>query len=170
MKKGSGKRKGSSFERDIARLLDKYWEAPEHTFWRTPNSGGWYEAGDVYSRDKSIWFPFIVECKAYKTLDLLQLLTREKTTKLYIWWSQLVRERKDAIESGRPLNTCKKLLIIKINNFPVLAVYDIKELPTTKEEIKKFKVAIGNDLLYICLFSDFRKVYPKDYLIKTIRM
>ena len=169
MKRGAGKRKGSAFERDVARLFDKYWKVPKNTFWRTPNSGGWHEVGDVYSRDKSIWFPFIVECKAYKTLDLLRLLKDPKKTKLYKWWSQVTSDASKANKEGRDSSLCRRLLVIKINNFPILAVFNINEMPIVKELIRSFKLLINDDSVILCLFSDFQKAFPKEYLETVIR-
>ena len=171
MRKGAGKEKGSSFERTVARLFDSYWNVPKNTFWRTPLSGGWHEVGDVAPRDRSIWFPFIIECKSYKTLDLLQLLTRMKTTKLYKWWEQVSKDAEKAKGTQRDPSTCKRLLIIKINYMPILCVYSPEELPfgslTLEDDCRKqFRVFLGNEQIVLCLFSTFQQRFSQEYLDK----
>lgn len=168
MKRGAGKNKGSVFERQIAKLFDIYWEVPKNTFWRTPNSGGWNEVGDVYCRDKSIKFPFIIECKAYKTLDLLRILKDREKTKLYKWWLQVSAEADVAWSAGRDKELCKRLLIIKVNNFPILCMFAEEELPPfdTNNITSHFHFMLFDDNVVLCLFSDFQKVFTKEFLKK----
>ena len=82
MRKGGGKEKGSGFEREVSRLIDVWWEEEKSTFWRTVISGGWVEPGDITPRHRpgkpAIWFPFIIECKCVKKVDVLELLTKKK--------------------------------------------------------------------------------------------
>ncbi len=170
MKRGKGKNKGSAFERHVAKLFDKYWEVPKDTFWRTPNSGGWREVGDVYCRDKSIWFPFIVECKAYKTLNLLKVLKDEKKTDLYKWWLQVSAEADVAWNNGRAENLCKRLLVIKINNFPLLCMFAENELPPfdINNITSHFHFKLTDDNVILCQFSDFQKIFSKSFLEKEL--
>ena len=171
MKKGSGKRKGSAFERKISKVLDEYWGVKPHTFWRARLFKNKQTFGDIsvqYSQDQGdIWFPFIIECKAYKSLDLLQFLNRTESTKLFQWWKQLTEA---TIEAKKYLRFPRRLLIIKINNFPILSAYCITELPERSVPMKTFRLHIGDDLVSLCLFSDFQKVYTRKYLENTIKV
>jgi Holliday junction resolvase len=174
VKKGSGKRKGSQFERDIARMLDVYWKVPKNTFWRTPNSGGWHEAGDVYARDSSVKFPFIVECKNYKSFDLLQYLSRPETTKIYKWWNQVLRDSINAVTNGRDEILSIPLLIMKINNFPIFVAYNIHNLPNNYSKGIKdidfpfFDLGMPILDLKICLLSDFMEYFTKEIVMEHL--
>lgn len=162
----NGKAKGSEFERAAAKLLDEYWGVKPHTFWRTPLSGGWNIAGDIAVMNaqdqEGLYFPFVVECKAYKVIDLLQILTRTKTTKLFLWWEQVTRERDDFIEATGQFKF--RLLLIKINNFPVISVFNEAELPQGVKDFKYFKFRLNEEIVTMSLFSDFREAYPKNVL------
>lgn len=165
LKKGASKRKGSQFERVVAKLLDKYWKVPEHTFWRTPLSGGWHEAGDIASRDRSVWFPFIIECKSYKSFDLVQHLSRPDTIKLFKWWTQVKRDSEKAKQQGRPLNTCIPLLIIKINNVPVLCAFNYTQLPAVNFKNQPFfELVVSGDNICLCTIESFMQLYNRELL------
>lgn len=76
--------KGKVYERKIAKLFDKTFG---FKFVRTPNSGGLYLKGDIMPEDRTIDFPFVVECKNHRKLALgsweRQLLgDMERTSKL----------------------------------------------------------------------------------------
>ena len=75
----TSRRKGSSYERVIAQILQEIWG---EEFRRTPLSGGWSKkkvTGDIVpvSRSKNN-FPFSVECKNRKTLAVPAWLKQAK--------------------------------------------------------------------------------------------
>jgi len=96
----SGK-KGGRNERGVAKLFEE-WTGYE--FARTPQSGGlhWKKAhtsGDIVCIDErhSSRFPFSIECKFHKELDLLHLiqgLKGKKSNKIVEFWEQSVRDAK----------------------------------------------------------------------------
>lgn len=159
----NGKAKGSQFERDVAKILDEWWGVKPHTFWRTPLSGGWNVVGDIAVMNaqdqpsEELKFPIIVECKAYKTIDLLQILTRLKTTKLFTWWEQVTREQQQHYNNTGERKS--RLLIVKINNFPILSLYSLQEFPSLHTTSMQF--IFNSDKVALCLFSDFRNVFTK---------
>jgi len=55
------------YERKIAKMFD---EVFGFKFARTPNSGGLYLKGDIMPEDRTIDFPFVVECKNHKLLAI----------------------------------------------------------------------------------------------------
>jgi hypothetical protein len=170
MKKGKGKLKGSSFERRISKVFDMWWKVPPHTFWRSVNSGGNWEPGDIVPRDRSINFPFIVECKFYKQWDFLKFFKNYKKSLIYSWWSQIT-ETKMKFDKE---NIKKRLLIIKFNNYPVLCVYALEDFPNYDKfsiVIPSFYLENGfNDSLCITLLEDFVKFYnPKEFLNTKIK-
>ena len=67
----TSRRKGSSYERVVARILQSIWS---EEFRRTPMSGGWAKkkiTGDIVSVDRTTNnFPFSIECKNRKTLSI----------------------------------------------------------------------------------------------------
>jgi hypothetical protein len=102
--KGTGKlkiinsrKKGNSFERNIAKLLSKW---SNLNFKRTPLSGGWAKTGDItpISPIDMVSFPFNIEIKKYKHWDLNQILTTNFKCKIYKWWDQCIN---DAIKSNK---------------------------------------------------------------------
>ena len=178
MKKGAGKRKGSSFERTVAKLIDKWWEVPEHTFWRSVNSGGVWEPGDITCRDKSVFFPFVIECKFYKTIDFWPLLLNDPNGLILKWWKKLIDDSKYVViqKNGKTYPSIK-LLIFKSNNRPIMAAFDRKNLEYFYEEetlhflnVKHNAVySIGNigfeQSITIMTLSNFTDVIRKNLLI-----
>ena len=178
MKKGAGKHKGSSFERTIAKLIDKWWEVPEHTFWRSVNSGGVWEPGDITCRDKSVFFPFVIECKFYKTIDLWPLLLNDPNSLILKWWKKLTEDSDYVVvKKNEKTYMAMKLLIFKSNNRPIMVAFDRKNLEDFYVEetlsflnIKHNAVySIGNigfeQQLIIMTLSNFTDVIRKDLLI-----
>ena len=172
MKKGGSKSKGNKFERAVARLLDVWWEEPKNTFWRTVNSGGWKQPGDLAPRispsGEVIKFPFVVECKFYHKIDLWDTLKQTKTARLAVWWKQLSREKLQYEKSDR---ICR-LLVFKQDFSPICVGFSIGE-------IDKFINCMTNSILLadiacirlgvsgiaehitVITWDNFIKFYPK---------
>jgi len=190
MKRGSGKGKGSQFERDVSLLLDEWWNVPKNTFWRTPNSGGWSEPGDISPRhsqnnDEKVFFPFIVECKFYKTIDFWELLKANKTQPLFLQWlDQIRREKKQAIDAGRS-DKLVSLLIFKQNGGPICVAYDEMELLTvllstiyasaeslidefviSYERLALLRIPYLNRGFVVTRFADFTRVITKEFVYR----
>lgn len=91
MKRGAGRKKGSVFERKIAKIFSK-WSGSDVN--RTPLSGGWAKnakhgvKNDLISTDPN--FPFGVECK-HQEKWLIESLLHSKV-KIFAWWKQCVDE------------------------------------------------------------------------------
>jgi hypothetical protein len=123
MKKGGGKRKGSSFERDICRYLTKWMSGKEEPIlvWRTALSGGMLkvkgykaqmtQAGDICSiAPESQWFfeKFSVECKAgYSSVNPLKYFKHTKTNQLEQFWNQATHDA--SLAKKHPLVIFKQL-------------------------------------------------------------
>lgn len=139
MRPGGGKAKGSQFERDVAHLCDKWWEVEKNTFWRTVSSGGWEEAGDIAPRYRpnttKVWWPFVLECKFYRKIDLLSILyprvidkSSKKGSNLSLvekWISQLWEERTKFLRLNQEAKAlyCNRLLVFKGNRTPVFVAF-----------------------------------------------
>jgi hypothetical protein len=133
-KANRGKAKGSGFEREISRWIDKWWNVPNGTFWRTTNSGGWKEPGDIAPRLRQgqppVWFPFVIECKFYRTIEFWNLFNPNvRHNKLVEWWAQVTESQKQSITATRSKKECIRLLIFKENASPVFVAFDGADIP-----------------------------------------
>lgn len=75
----TSRRKGSSYERKVAHLLEEIWN---EKFKRTPLSGGWAKekiTGDIVPIDRQEDnFPFSIECKNQKAVSIPAWLNQAK--------------------------------------------------------------------------------------------
>lgn len=124
------KSKGSAFERLVSGMLDKWWKVGAKTFWRTTNSGGWKEPGDIAPRMRSgqgsIFFPFVIECKHYRKIRVFDILKDYSHLKnlpvLHKWWDQVTLSQmqeyfqRDALIKHEII----RLLIFRPNNYPIM--------------------------------------------------
>lgn len=134
MKPGGGVKKGNSNERIVSREFDVWWKVPKGTFRRTLHSGSWWKYCDVYSTNLRLTghFPFVTECKFYKSYPLLKILAWDKQDRqdvLLGWWAQCIGQYEES------LHDCKlsdpdasidiyPLLIFTLNNYKHFAVID----------------------------------------------
>lgn len=90
------RQKGNEAERDVAKLLEAWWQTyePDARFVRTPLSGGWGgptlrgdfgAAGDLMTTSKE--FPFAVEVKRREGWTWERLLVG-KPSPVWDWWRQ----------------------------------------------------------------------------------
>jgi len=171
LKKGASKRKGSGFERTVARLCDKWWNEPDGTFWRTVNSGGWKEPGDIAPRlrqnkDK-VWWPCVLECKFVKDVDLLELLEGKKHKLVLDWWKQVTEEQMEAVKQGRDIKECIRLVVFKRNRGDIYVIYSLYELGllVSSKSISYFD--FDNDVLIFTLWNDFVDKFSKKYFLTS---
>lgn len=127
MKKGGGRQKGNRFERQIAGMIIAAFK--EHGIeqkdcFRTPLSGGHRFAnktdpGDIQmtARLREL-FPFSVECKFWKKVNLAELLEPLNGGIFAGWWQQAV----DAA-NGCDGGVVAPLLVFKQNNMAPLCVF-----------------------------------------------
>lgn len=90
--------KGNKAERQASKLLET-WTGKK--FARTPSSGGlnWKSTnvkGDVVCTTEGHYFPFCVEVKSYKEINVSNLIVGKKSCIIYKFWEQSQRESKDA--------------------------------------------------------------------------
>lgn len=91
-----------SMERGIARILGDWWGVP---FRRTPSSGAWNTQskhmghgstdfhGDIVAPPEAN-FPFSVECKAYKEVEIYKALYGKSN--VFEWWKQTCVDARDS--------------------------------------------------------------------------
>jgi hypothetical protein len=166
MRKGGGKSKGSAFERTMCKELSLWVSDGQHkdVFWRSAMSGGRStvamakgdklsaQVGDISSvhRLGHVFIDkFMVECKAYKTLNYESLIKGKGT--LLGFWERAV---KDAEEHDK-----LPMLIGKQNNYPIVVCLNRAGVKLLKT--KKLKLRVYGADLYLMLFDDYLKINPK---------
>lgn len=111
MAKINSRTKGSTNERKTCKLM-KEWTG--YDFARTPSSGGlrWKREntqGDIVITEEGIYFPFCVECKAYKKIDFSHLLLDVKSDIVRFW----AQASEDALRAKKI-----PLLLMRYNGLP----------------------------------------------------
>jgi len=179
MKKGRGKNKGNAFERKVSLLLAEWWKVPKGTFWRSKISGGSNEPGDITPRvletdDKPLNWPFVIECKHYKEINIPQLLVASKLKnggRILSWWKQVTKDQG---------NTSKiRLLIFRGNNTPVYVAFATSDFSVqVRRRVDKLKDILHFETyttdhsfseyvgFYICTWDNFSSVMTKDLFMK----
>lgn len=159
MRPGGGKEKGSAFERVVARRFDVWSGVSKNTFWRSTNSGGWVEPGDITPRfrenAKDIIFPFVVECKFYKNIDFF---SRQKKPLLTCWWEQVTSSQEQS-HSMTPHKKVIRLLILKQNNKPPFAGFCKQDFPPS---VSPFLFALLQRTTHYHFIHDRKDVYIMD--------
>ena len=131
----NGKRKGSSFEREVSKLLSLWWSdgADKNIFWRSVSSGAkatqMKKSGELLhsqSGDISLLKPisckfiddFYLELKFYQEFDLVSnVMAPTNKNKLYEFWDETIKQ---ATLYGKT-----PLLIFKTNRNPISVCYNI---------------------------------------------
>ena len=88
--------KGKRNERQLAKTLSAWWGGEFH---RTPSSGAFFTQHKQTQLDPvrgdlvcPADFPFTVETKSYKVIDLYDLIRNGKKSEIYQWWEQACNE------------------------------------------------------------------------------
>lgn len=162
----NGRRKGSTFERTVAKLIVDAFAHKGVTnkdCYRTPLSGGHvhasgYDPGDLVmsSKLKKLFGvplgtgkrkPFSVECKHYKKIDLFKLFQEQVTGEIPGWWDQA--------EFAAAASGAVPLLLMKQNNSQILAVVAIapKVLGVRGEPVLRFALQNTGDNEWCWLYA-----------------
>jgi len=172
------KRKGSDFERDVAKILSRWW-APdlykkgELVFWRTHASGAAShisskQLGDItYINEcgRPLLDLFVIECKRTRRFNLFGVIAGDKSVPLLGWLRKL---RVEAGESGR-----YGLLVFKLDRYPIMCAVDVyvsKKLCYLKSQLNGKKIL----RLYkpypfdFYLFSDFLSIVDRDTILECL--
>ena len=133
MRKGGGASKGSGFERHMARSLSSWWYGSPEYLWRRPGSGQIRSlnpnrhTGDIIpTADKQApySFPFHIECKFYKDLDLIKLITDPDKSFIKRTWDKATKEARHnlAIVLLVKQNRHKELVFLKLDTYVALGL------------------------------------------------
>jgi hypothetical protein len=126
------------FERSIAKMLGEWWGC---TFRRTPSSGAWSKqgqsrfskgldaAGDFHGdivAPPEAHFPFSVECKCYKEVELYKALYGKSN--VFDWWQQCLGDSKRVHKLGMLVvkeNGKGPLVILSLSSYLKLKLADV---------------------------------------------
>lgn len=147
------RRKGSKFERDVAKILSE-WSGIELT--RTPRSGGMAESfpADVMPKDRLERFAFMVECKHQEGWSVDALIRLWPDYKLVqSWWDQCMSARHYCGRFYIPL------LLIKKNRYPVLAMLRTCDLPSFHIPVLNYIILDRARQVVVMLLSEFMECY-----------
>lgn len=169
----NSRRKGNKAEREVCKWF-KQWTG--YDFARVPSSGGlrWKRVndtvGDITCTDKTHGnkFPFTIESKSYKTLDILPVVIGNKM-KIEEFWEQA---KADGIRGNKEPLLFMRYNGMKANTYFVLINEDtgklIIDLLDHKFNYPIIKVTKSSDKYYIISSEDMVRVdYKKIY--KVIR-
>ena len=157
MKKGGGRAKGSGFEREVARSVIKTFKKfgiRKADCYRTPLSGGHRAArekdpGDLVISEKLVkYFPFSVECKAWKRIELFPLWLPFKKHKKAWKFKQWIDQACAACTKDR-----HPLLVFKANNFPVMCALP-ELMPLIALIPRRHRFIYNGEVWYVVRFSD----------------
>lgn len=139
------KRKGSGFERQIAKALSDW--SGVHLV-RTPMSGGWAGSiADVWPRDTSVYFPMVIECKKVEGWTLDQVFLGKGP--LIDWLDQAIDQaRSISSEKGLPY---EEVLIVSGNRRPIYVVMKVHLLSDTYHKPVIMFTYRGNDYCLLLL-------------------
>jgi hypothetical protein len=168
----NGKAKGSSFEREVAKLLTLWvsGQSKELYYWRSPGSGMMAKlsnqkdmAGDIVplkEEAKVLTNKFSIEIKTgYAEADLFKHLKQTKNEIVKSFWDQCIRDSRIANKYGI-------LIFRKKGNQPIIGIEEsvYKQLAGMDIELSLYiLISYGNDLPNLVLMdlSEFlNKVQP----------
>lgn len=169
MRQGGGKAKGTSFERQVCKMLSVWVTAGlrDDVFWRSAISGGRATVGAKKGKDLShvsgdicsvheAGFPltnaFYIECKSYKNLMLSRMLVEQKGT-MVKFWKKTIKQARD--------NNKLPMLIWKQNLLMVCVCLDDAGWDVFKDQLKTMNISIPSlDLISVTfhrlLKTDFK--------------
>jgi hypothetical protein len=161
---GGGKRKGSSFEREIAVKLSLWYSYGnrEDLFWRSSQSGGRAttsrkkqkelktQAGDlsaIHPLGQPLLDVFYTECKNYKDMNYAGIITN--TGHLVKFWESTLAEAASYNRSP--------MLITKQNRMPVVIFLEVMGLRRLKLHIEHAIIASPKLRMYGILLDTFTR-------------
>ena len=181
MGKGTGKSKGSAFERRICQHLSLWATNGKRrdVFWRSAMSGGRATllqrkgrvasniSGDIAAVGKEgheLLDRFSIECKSYKDLGLVAFLLGTHKGLLSSFWNH---HRGVAISAGK-----RPMVIAKQNNMPVVVLLDVIDLPMFIIIMKRIGninfTKVDSESCLVALFEEaFKLPRPKPSARKT---
>lgn len=174
----NSKRRGSSFEREVAKFFTKWLTGKEkpYAFWRSPSSGGLATisnstevCGDIIAirpEGEVLTRTWSIEIKTgYLGADPLKHLKKTKNETIKSFWEQCIRDSRTANKSGM-------LIFRKKGSKPVVGIEgDIFEkLKTKLSGINQLILCYSNDLpdLVLMDMEDFFNIVDSKVIVSMI--
>ena len=167
----NSKAKGSRGEREVVALLREWWG--DDSFVRAPESGALSTAMEGTKAPKDVVgrlagdilapadFPFCVEVKFYKEIDLWQTFKGSTKSQLSKWWKQVTH---DAERSER-----WPMLLFKANHKPWMVAVRDWVLSLGPEPGTVLYAVINLDRVAILSFESFKQSIFKDSVLQYLR-
>lgn len=164
--------KGSSFERDIARLVSKLFFGTEEELKRTPRSGASpLIFGDCYYPAAPLDFPLIIECKKEEGWEFHHIFS--DSSLIWNWWRQVYEDYTQCLKTtGRERIP---VVIFSKNHYPVFILADsrIDGLLEIKDKViydkadSQYTIGPFNEENVKCNKNLFTSKEPEQQLIKS---
>ena len=170
----NSKQKGNRGEREVVKLLKEYWDSKD--FMKSPESGAMSTmmegrapadivarlAGDILGPAD---FPFCVESKLYKEIDLWGIIRNPRASDIGKWWVQC---SEDADRVGKvPLLTFredrkKRFAAVRQSDYDKLNMLRSCERGTGFG----ISVRLNGSIIRIMNWDHFTEAFPKDEVLK----
>ena len=168
------KRKGSNFEREIAKILSEWWNYNLYkkgnlVFWRTHASGkiknhSSTQFGDItyiHPDGKDFIDLFVIECKRTKRYNILGILANDKSIPMIEWLKKLKSEATQCNKFG--------MLIFKFDRYPIMIALDAcisKKLCSLSKDFNNKRVMrlYKPHVFDLYLFDDFLKYVKREHI------
>ena len=174
-KRKNSNRKGTNFEREVARILSKWWNKKlykknQFVFWRTHGSGkakhiSKDQEGDItyiHPDGKPLIDLFIIECKRTKRFNLFGIIANDKSIPMLEWLTKLKSRSSKLGKYG--------LLIFKLDRYPEMCAIDTyisKKLSSITGLGKKKVLRLYKPFPFdFYLLDDFLSFVNKETIIK----
>lgn len=168
----NGKRKGSGFERLVARELSLYLTngASKTELIRSVLSGGWSpgqksgegwrQVGDLAPNGpvgEQFRSSYAVECKHQRKISLYDFWTKTSKDSLPGWWSKLV---KDSADAG-----VKPMLIFRSNAMPIMVGMRRDDVPQALEQSEAITAAFPVQDCAVFRLDDMKAHVPAGFFL-----
>lgn len=155
--------KGKNYERTIARELSK-WCGFELI--RTPMSGAWPgTSGDILPKNRSQFFPFLVECKKVEGWTMEQIMSGNG---LFSEWVEQVYAE---MERDRAMgHDCESfLLIFSRNRKPDYIATRYADVSGWILGAANHMIVYSHETLYVCELTDFLSAISYNTILSSVR-
>ena len=168
----NSKQKGNRGEREVVELCKKWWN--DDTFMKSPESGGMATMLEGFGAPKDLIgrlagdllvptdFPFCIESKRYKEIDLYSLIRNPENSDITQWWDQCVNDAKKA--SKVPLLTFRE---DRKKRYAAIRTIDLEEFGAEVDEVDYGYIEFRgrNNTVRIMEWDQLVKELPKEKIV-----
>jgi hypothetical protein len=168
------------FERGVAKALGEWWGC---TFRRPPSSGAWGKQGQSrFSKSKAedaagdfhgdivappeAQFPFSVECKCYKTVELYKMLYAKSN--VFDWWAQCVRDTPKGMFAMLVMKENSKQALVVLSGSTFNKLFSDENMKHKCCPPRFFQFKMGRKSIYIMDLKAFIGSVPSVNFVKRV--